>query len=250
MSTLLILLRKELKSFVYNPFGWVVIAAITLANGVGISTAMKGFIDTPSQHSLTFVTFHSPVFWFWFLFVFPLITMRSFAEEERSGTLETLLTAPVRTWQVVLSKYGAAFLFFCLSWLPTLVQFHLFSWVGGYPDAWTPGEMGATYVILILMGMAFTAIGCLASALTSSQIIAGLLTLAFLMLLYFFGYVPIIWGGSFRGVGVFRYISCQDHLSFFAKGFLDTRPFVYYGSLAFTVLFLTYQVVDYRRWKR
>ncbi|GAA5483381.1 ABC transporter permease [Haloferula sargassicola] len=250
MSTLLILLRKELKSFIYNPFGWVVVAAVTLANGVGISTAMKGFVDTPSQDSLTFVTFHSPVFWFWFLFIFPLITMRLFAEEEKTGTLETLLTAPVRTWQVVGSKYLAALVFFCLAWLPTLIQFHLFGWVADFPDAWTPGEMGATYLILFLMGAAFTAVGCFASALTSSQIIAGLLTLAFLMLLYFIGYVPVIWGGSFRGVGIFDYISCQNHLATFAKGWIDTKPVVYYLTLAATVLFLTYQVVDYRRWKR
>ncbi|MBB5350102.1 ABC-2 type transport system permease protein [Haloferula luteola] len=250
MSTLLILLRKEFKSFIYNPFGWVVVAAITLANGVGISTAMKGLIDTPSQYSLTFLTFHSPVFWFWFLFVFPLITMRLFAEEERSGTLETLLTAPVKTWHVVGSKYLAALIFFCIALLPTVVQFNLFGWVADFPDAWTPGEMLSTYLVFVLMGTAFTAIGCFASALTSSQIIAGLLTLAFLVLLYFFGYVPVIWGSAFRGVGVFDYISSQNHMNNFALGWLDTQPVVYYLSLAATVLFLTYHVVDYRRWKR
>lgn len=250
MRTLLILLRKELKAFFLNPFGWVIIAAVALANGVGISTAMKGFTDTPSPHSLIYVTFHSPVFWFWFLFIFPLITMRSFAEEERGGTLETLLTAPVRTWQVVLSKYGAALIFYIILWLPTLPQFYLFEWISDLPEAWTPGEVIGTYTILLLMGAAFTAVGCLASAMTSSQIIAGLLTLCLLMILFFLGYVPVIWGGAFRGADIFTYISCQEHLAFFARGFLDTRPFVYYITLAFVLLFLTYQVVDYRRWKR
>jgi len=250
MRTFLILFRKELRSFLYNPFGWVIIAAVALANGVGISTSMKGFIDTPSQYSLVFATFHAPVFWFWFLFIFPLITMRSFAEEERSGTLETLLTAPVGTGHVVLSKYFAAFAFYILIWVPTLLQFHIFGWVTDMPEGWTPGDIIGTYTILLLMGAAFTAVGCLASALTSSQIIAGLLALCLLMLLFFFGYIPVIWGGSFRGVGIFRYISCQDHLAFFAKGFLDSRPFIYYGSLAVTLLVLTYHVVDYRRWKR
>ncbi|BCX50396.1 hypothetical protein HAHE_43040 [Haloferula helveola] len=250
MRTLLILLRKELKGYFRNPFGWVIIAAVAVANGVGISTSMKGLVDTPSQHSLIFATFHAPVFWFWFLFIFPLITMRSFAEEERTGTLETLLTAPVRTWQVVLSKYGAALGFYVLLWIPTLIQFHIFQWVAELPDGWTPGEVQGTYTIIFLMGMAFTAIGCMASSLTSSQIIAGLLTLCFLMILFFLGYVPVIWGGAFRGAEIFRYISCQEHLAFFAKGFLDTRPMVYYGTLTVVVLFLTYQIVDYRRWKR
>lgn len=249
MRTLLILLHKELKTYLHHPFGWVVAAAVVIANGVGISTAMKGFLDTPSQHSLVYATFHSPVFWFWFLFIFPLITMRTFAEEERSGTLETLLTAPVRTWQVVLSKFGAAYLFFLMLWLPTLLQFHLFGWVADLTEAWTPGEILTTYVALSLFGLAFTAVGCLASALTSSQIIAGLLTLSVLMIVFFLGYVPLIWGGAFPGVSIFHYISCQDHLSLFARGFMDTRPFIYYPTLASVVLFLTYQVVDYRRWK-
>lgn len=250
MGTLFILLRKELKSYLYNPFGWVVLAAVVLANGAGISTSMKHFIDRPSPYSLIYVTFHSPVFWFWFLFIFPLITMRLFAEEERSGTLETLLTAPVRTWQVVLSKYGAALVFYTLLWIPTLIQFHLFGWITDFPDAWTPGEVFGTYAIILLMGAAFTAVGCFASALTSSQIIAGLLTLCFLMLQYFFGYVTLIWGDTFPGSGMFHYISSREHLAFFAEGLLDTRPVVYYLSLTFTVLFLTYHVVDYRRWKR
>lgn len=249
MPTLLILLRKELKTYFLNPFGWVVIAFVALANGFGLSTSMKGFLDSPSQQSLVFATFHSPVFWFWFLFIFPLITMRLFSEEERSGTLETLLTAPVRTWQVVLAKFGAAYVFYLFLWIPTLAQFHLFRWISDLPDAWTPGEVLATYLALALFGLAFTAVGCLASALTSSQIIAGLLTLSLLMILFFLGYVPLIWGGSFAGAGLFHYISCQEHLSFFARGFVDTRPLVYYPTLAALVLFLTYQTVDYRRWK-
>ena len=86
--------------------------------GLSLSTAMKGFRDTPVKDSLVYVTFHTPLFWFYFLFIFPLITMRLFAEEERAGTLETLLTAPVRTWQVVLSKYAAAMIFYTVLWLP------------------------------------------------------------------------------------------------------------------------------------
>lgn len=250
MRVLTTLYRKELKAFFQQSFGWVVLAAVVLANGVGISTAMKGFLDTPSQHSLVYATFHSPLFWFWFLFVFPLITMRLFAEEERTGTLETLLTAPVRTWEVVLTKFAAAYTFFLFLWLPTLVQFELFGWISDLPDAWTPGEIFSTYLALALFGLAFTAVGCLASALTSSQIIAGLLTLSLLMIGFFLGYVPVIWGGAFPGAGLFRYISCQEHLSFFARGFIDTRPLVFYPSLAALLLFLTYQVVDYRRWKQ
>ncbi len=245
-----ILIFKELKMFFLTPFGWVVLAFITLMQGLSLSTAMKGFRDTPVKDSLLYVTFHTPIFWFYFLFIFPLITMRLFAEEERTGTLETLLTAPVRTWQVVASKYFAAMVFYTVLWLPCLVQFKLFGWVTGLPPAWTGAAMGGTFAAVMLMGAAFTAVGCLASALTSSQIFAGIITIGLLVIQYFVGYVTVIWGESFIGAAFFHYISSQQHLHYFASGLFDSRPFVYYLSVTAFLLFLTYQVVDFRRWRK
>ena len=91
--------------------------------------------------------------------------------------------------------------------------------------------------------------GCLCSALTSSQIIAGLLTIGLLVIQYFLGFVTVIWGESFAGAPFFHHISAQRHLHYFASGLLDTRAVVYFLSVAVFVLFLTYQVVDFRRWK-
>lgn len=245
-----ILIFKELKGFYLTSFGWIVLAFVTLMQGISLSTAMKGFRDTPMKDSLIYVTFHTPVFWFYFLFIFPLITMRLFAEEERTGTLETLLTAPVSTWQVVASKYFAAMVFYTLLWVPSLIQFKLFEWVTGLPPAWTGGALGGTFAILMLMGAAFTAVGCLASALTSSQIIAGIITIGLLVIQYFVGYVTVIWGESFVGAAFFHYISSQRHLHYFASGLLDSRAVVYYLSVTALLLFLTYQVVDFRRWRK
>ena len=245
-----ILTIKELKGYFLTPFGWVILAFVTVMHGISLSTAMKGFRDSPVKDSLVYVTFHTPLFWFYFLFIFPLITMRLFAEEERSGTLETLLTAPVRSWQVVLSKYTAAMVFYVVLWIPTIIQFHMIGWITGLPDAWNPGGMVGAFTILLLLGSAFTAVGCLCSALTQSQIIAGLLTIGLLVIQYFVGFVTIIWGESFVGAPFFNHISSQRHLHYFASGLLDTRPVVYFLSVAVFVLFLTYQVVDFRRWKR
>ncbi|MBC8127987.1 MAG: ABC transporter permease [Gloeobacteraceae cyanobacterium ES-bin-144] len=245
-----ILTHKELKGYFLTPFGWLVLAFVTIMQGIALSTAMKGFRDSPVKDSLVYVTFHTPLFWFYFLFIFPLITMRLFAEEERSGTLETLLTAPVRTWQVVLSKYTAAMLFYTILWLPALLQFKMFVWFTDLPPAWNSGALLGTFAILILMGSAFTAVGCFASALTSSQIIAGMITVGLLVIQYFLGFVTIIWGESFAGAASFHYISSQQHLHYFASGLLDTRPVVYFLGVTVFVLFLTYQIVDYRRWKR
>jgi len=249
MRIFLILYRKELKGFFLSPFGWVVIAFVALMHGISISTAMKGFRDSPISESLVYVAFHTPVFWFYFLFIFPLLTMRLFAEEERMGTLETLLTAPVKSSQVVLSKYAASFTFYAFLWLPTVFEFKLFEWVTGLPPAYAPGAMLGTYAILLLIGALFLAVGCLASAMTSSQIIAGIVTVGLLVIHHFLGFVTVIWGGSFPGSRLFDHISSQQHLHYFAKGLIDSRPFVYYLSATVLVLFLTYQVLDFRRWR-
>ena len=249
MRVLRILARKEFNTYFLNPFGWVVLAFVALMQGLSLSSAMKGFRDTPVKDSLVFVTFHTPMFWFYFLFIFPLITMRLFADEERSGTLETLLTAPVRTWQVVLSKYSAAMMFYMLLWIPAYIQFKAFSWFTDIPPAYSEGALLGSFSILFLMGAAFTAVGCLASSLTSSQIIAGIVTITILVIHYFLGFVTVIWGESFAGAGFFHYISSQRHLHYFTNGLLDSRAAVYYISITAFFLFLTHQVIDLRRWR-
>ena len=249
MRILRILTKKELNSYFLTPFGWVVLAFVVLMQGLSLSSAMKGFRDTPVKESLVYVTFHTPFFWFYFLFIFPLITMRLFSEEERSGTLETLLTAPVRTWEVVLSKYFAAMIFYVILWIPAWFQFKAFSWFTEVPPAYSEGALWGSFLILFLMGSAFTAVGCLASSLTSSQIIAGIVTITMLIIHYFLGFVTVIWGESFAGAGFFHYISSQQHLHYFTNGLLDSRPVVYYLSVTVMVLFLTYQVIDLRRWR-
>ncbi len=249
MRALRILTFKELATYFLNPFGWVVLAFVVLMQGLSLSSAMKGFRDTPVKDSLVYVTFHTPFFWFYFLFIFPLITMRLFAEEERSGTLETLFTAPLHTWQVVLSKYLAALIFYVILWIPAFFQFHLFEWFTDIPPAYTPGALFGAFLIIFLIGTAYTAIGCLASALTSSQIVAGIITIAVLIFHYFLGFVTVIWGESFLGAALFHYISPQQHLHHFATGLLDSRPPIFYLSLTSLVLLLTYQIVDLRRWR-
>jgi ABC-2 type transport system permease protein len=250
MRLLRILTFKELKGYFLTPFGWVVLAYVTLMQGVSLSAAMKGFRDTAVKDSLVYVAFNSPLFWFSFLFIFPLITMRLFAEEERTGTLETLLTAPVRTWQVVLSKYAAAMAFFTLLWIPVAFQFKLFSVVSGLPSAYAPGSMIGAFAMLMLMGAAYTAVGCLASALTSSQIVAGLITTGLLVIQYFLGYVTVIWGESFAGAAFFHHLSAHRHLHYYTSGLLDTRAVVWFLGIAFLMLVFTHHIVDHRRWKR
>jgi len=244
-----ILFFKELKTYFLTPFGWLVLAFAALMQGLILSTTLKAFADEAQGESLVFLNFNSPFFWFYFLFLFPVLTMRLFSEETRSGTLEGLLTAPVRTWQVVLSKFFAAYTAFTFLWIPALIHFKLFTILTDVPPPFAGGEVAGAMIAIMLMGALFTAIGCLASALTSSQIIAGIVCVSILFILFLLGLVTTFFGSQIPAAPVFDFVSSQNHLRDFAGGLVDSRPIIYYLSTSAFVLFLTYHLLDYRRWK-
>lgn len=249
MRVFLILYRKELKSYFLTPFGWVVLALVLLMQGMSMTTAMERMKDTPLAENFLFVSLHSPNFWFYFLFTFPLLTMRLFAEEAKTGTLETLMTAPVTSLQVVFSKYLAAFSFYSLLWLPILLHLKIFQLVTGSSAPYETGHLISTYCILLLIGSFFLAIGCFASTLSNNQIVAGIVTIAILVILFFMGLIPYYTGEGFQAVSLFHYVAVQEHLATFARGMIDTRAVVYYLSMASLFLFLTHITLDFRRWK-
>ena len=258
MSVILTLYRKELRTYFTTPFGWVILSFVLILQGVSLSFALKLFRDAPQKEGLLYTIFHAPVFWFYFLFIFPLLTMRSFAEEEKTGTLETLLTAPVKTSQVVLGKFFAAYTFYLVLWLPLLLYpwlselanmavFHIHGYESRMLLSYRISDVVGSYSILAFMGAWFLSLGVLASSLTSSQIIAGIMTIGFLVLTFFLGLVPVIWG-DFPASGIFHYISCMEHLEAFTQGLVDSRPVVFYLSATVLTLAITMRVVDHRRW--
>jgi ABC-2 type transport system permease protein len=252
MRILHILFNKELKQYFCSPFGWVVFAIIMLLQGLCLSSVLQQYEKRPVVNNMLLDSLTNPIFTIYFLFLFPLITMKLFSEEERSGTLETLMTAPIRTWQVVLSKYLAAFVFYCTLWIPLFLHVKIFSFLSSTPAPLNGGEMTGIFVILFLIGTFFVAVGCLASSLTSSQIIAAVVTFGLLAFHMFLGFVPVIMGESFSGAGgayFFHYINMGEHINTFGQGLIDSRPFVYYLSMTLFTLLLTHHVVDYRRWK-
>ncbi len=250
MRVFSIIYRKELRGFLFNPLGWIVIAFVVLMHGVSLSTAIKVFSDSPNASSLVFFAFQTPIFWFSYLFVFPLLTMKLFADEQRHGTLETLMTAPVTTNQVVLAKYFAALSFYCIMWIPSWFQFQFYPWITKMPPAWNNGSIVGAYIILFLMGTFFVAIGCFASSLTSNSIVAAIVTLGLLVIHYFLGFVTTIWGENFVGASLFDAISSRQHVQDFTSGLLDTRVIVYYLSLTIFTVAMTFHALDYRRWRR
>ena len=159
------------------------------------------------------------------------------------------MTAPVTTAQVVLSKYLSSYTFYLLLWVPLLIHLKVFTWVTGSAPPVTTAEIIGSFSILILSGAFFTAIGILASALTSSQIIAAIISFGSLIFIIFMGLIPSIAGDSFQGAVVFHYVSVHEHLAYFSRGLIDFRPVCFYLSMSLLTLLVTHHIVDFRRWK-
>jgi ABC-2 type transport system permease protein len=218
--------------------------------GIGFITALKPFTEFPQERGLVEAFFQGAMFWIPFFALFPLLTMRLFAEEQKMGTMEMLLTAPVRVRDVVLGKYLAILVFFIVLWIPTTTAFLIYPWVLGGTTLHLPGTLWSALAMVLAMGLMNLAIGCFASALTTSQIGAGIMTFGILMVLFLFGYLPMRLGELADTVQrFFQYIHTDAHLRDSAAGQWDTRPFVYHLSAALLFLGATGFALNSRRWQ-
>lgn len=251
MSVLLTLFFKELRSFFYSPVAYVVLAMLMVINGFSFRGAIAVLESSPQQGSIVSWTFTSLWFWLSYFFIFPLLTMRLFAEERKLGTWETLFTAPVRTWQVVLAKYLAAVFFYCLLWIPSLGNFFIFQWMTAGAADIPAGALYGTYLLIFFMGLFNLAVGCFTSALTSNQIVAAVLSFTFSLLHFLVGIFVLYLGRRIPEafVELVHYIATKEHIQTFTTGLLDTRPLAYYSSLTLLFLALTHYVLEFRRWR-
>ena len=177
------------------------------------------------------------------LFLMPMVTMRTYAEEKRSGTIELLLTSPITDWQIILGKFLGAMSLYAAMLAVTLIHLALL-FVYGRPE-WKP--IVTAYLGLLLLGGCFISVGLFISSLTKNQIVAGMVTFAVFLLLW-----VITWIGSFSGPTIdqlTQYLSIIDHLDDFGKGVLDTTHIIYYLSFITFGLFLTAKSVDTERWR-
>lgn len=259
LATVRTIYGRELKSFFGTPFGWVILACTMGLMGFCLQAVLQ-IMSKATGEGVMYYMLSNVNFWFFFIFIFPLITMRSLAEEERQGTLEGLLTAPVTTTQIVLGKYLAAYTFYLVLWLPLL----LYPWMSDLGNLYTEIRYGidaegrltyrladwvGPYMILGLSGAFFIALGILCSAMSRSQIIAGILSTCLMITYYFLGRVTELWG-EFPAAPAFHYLSITEQVSSFSRGLIDTRPLVLYVTLTLLTLALTVRIVDYRRWRR
>ena len=180
MKTFLTLLGREVKSFFYSPIAYVVLFYFLFLSGFNFYTQISLLNGYPTEITVVEAFFMPALFWFPFVLSFPLITMRIYSEEFRMGTFETLTTAPVKDWQVVLSKFTGVLIFYCILWAPTLGSFAVFQYVTGKMAANAAGAFWGTYLLLFLMGGFYISIGCLASALTKDEAVVDNPALLFL----------------------------------------------------------------------
>ncbi len=239
MRNMCAIMQRELLSLFCSPIGYIVIAGFLLITGV--SVLWTGSFAPGKPATLRDVFFWTP----WVLTVIvPAISMRALSDEYRSGTIETLMTAPLSDLQMVLGKYFASLIFYVIMLTPTLAYLLLMELYGN-PD-W--GASLAAYVGLLLIGAMFTAFGLFASSLTRNQVVAWIL-----------GWVPLLLFAclAFFVVGqvqgwlrlVFQQVNVIGRFDEFSRGLITTDGLVFFLGTAALFLFLTVKVVESRRWR-
>jgi ABC-2 type transport system permease protein len=236
--------RRDLIALFVSPAGWAVAALFVL-----LTSAFGFVVPVLGGQAATMDGVFSVITGFLLPVLVPVITMRSFAEERSDGTLELLLTSPIRDWEVAAGKWLGAFGFYVLLLLATLVYVVLLAvYVPGHLDTLDLGLIAATYIGLILAGGAATAIGVLASGLTQNQIVSFFLALTILLLTWYAGTLL----GFFTqppASAVFQYAGGSNRFQSFSLGQVTLKDSLYFLSLAVAALFLTTRLLDARRWR-
>ena len=237
--------KKEFSGFLHSLIAYIVIGVFLVGVGLPVwvfpesSVLNSGYADMSVLFSL------SP---YVFMFLVPAVTMRSFAEEKKLGTLEFLFTKPLTDWQIILGKYLAAFALVIVAVLPTFVYYYSVSQLGdpvGNLD--TPGVMGS-YIGLILLGGVFCSIGILASAVSGNQIVSFLLA-SLLCFFFYYGLDSISQLSFFGSAGLLvKQFGVLYHYDSLSKGLIDSRDLVYFFSVVALMLVFTKTVIGSRSW--
>lgn len=226
---------REIKSFFGSPIGYLVIAIFLLLNGLFLwvfdgeyNILQSGFADLTPFFTL------SP----WILiFLIPAVTMRSFSDEIKQGTIELLLTKPLSVWQIVNGKFLGALLLIIIAIIPTFVYVYVISTLGLQDGSIDLGSIFGSYFGLLFLVAAYTSIGIFTSTLSENQIVAFILSV-FLCFLFYYGFEGI--ANQVKGYeDVIARIGMDYHFKSMARGVIDTRDVIYFLSIAFLFLSMT-----------
>ena len=252
MRVWLTLVRRELAGYFVSWTGYTVIAAVAFLFGLSFYILLNQMNLSESDNPLTEMFYDSLSFFMWMiqLLASPLITMRTFAHEKFTGTFETLMTTPVSDLQVVLAKFFGSFFFYIVLWSPLVGCLFIVRHFSNDPTAIDPGTLGSTLLGIGLLGALYMAVGCFASSLTRSQIIAAMIALVLGVSLYLLSFLSYAMAGQTGWMmKIFNHVSLVEQMRDFARGVVDIRPVVLYLSLTVLFLFLTLKSVESRRWK-
>lgn len=253
MRNIIAIADKELRSYFASPIAYIIIGLFSLLFGWFFYMYLTAFVRQSeqmmqfgggaaniNQQMIRGVLLNSAVI---ILFVMPMITMRTYSEEKRSGTIELLLTSPITDLEIILGKFFGALGLYVAMLLVTMLYMGIL-FVYGNPE-WRPIVAG--YVGLLLLGGCFISAGLLISSGTKNQIVAGVITFAVFLMLW-----VINWIGESSGPttqAIVSYLSITEHFDDFARGIIDTKHVIYYLSFITFGLFLTAKSVDSERWR-
>lgn len=249
MSVMWAIAWREIRSYFVSPIAYVVLTAWLLWCGLSfyllsvVLVQQQGLSATASDTPLTAFFGGTTLFYLPLPLFVAVITMRLLAEETRSGTIESLMTASVNEWQVVVGKYLAALIVWFSMWVPTLFYVWFMSHFGPI-DA---GVLGSSYAGVFGLGLHYMAIGLLMSTIAKHQIIAAVLTFMAVGLLFLLGIAGDFIASDGSGKEVLQYISVWGHMSSFSKGIVDSRYLVYDLSIALLCIFTAVRVLEARR---
>jgi len=254
--------RKEMSLYFVSPIAYVATGAFLFLAGLffqgilaqateySMRAAMEAMqygqpfeIDVPGETMRGFFGVTGTIL----LFIIPMLTMGTYAEERRRGTMELLMTSPITDLQIVLGKYLAALALFLIMLLPSAVQMAILFLASDPVPPWRLLVCG--YMGVILLGGALLALGQFVSSLTESQIIAGIWTFLLFLMLWVVDFVIRGGPGTLAG-DVGQYLSILKHLNDFIRGVVDSSNLIYYFSLIALGLVLTLRSLDSMRWRR
>ena len=244
---MLALLRKEVSSFLSSLTGYIVIAVFLLSVGLFLWVFPGNFnIPDSGISSLEPLFILSP--WV-FMFLIPSITMRSFAEETRTGTIELLLTRPITEWQIISAKYLAGLLLVIFSLLPSLVYYYSVYFLGNPVGNIDSGSTWGSYIGLLFLGGAFISIGLFSSTLSDNQIVAFIIGF-FLSFFCYAGFESISQIELLRPFAILiSSLGISEHYTSISRGVIDTRDIVYFAGVIVVFLSFTRFRLKSRTWK-
>ena len=255
MNNILAIAHRELRSYFVSPIAYVVVGMFSLLYGY-FYVASLGFMVQYSAQAGMFgggpQTININEFMvrpllsntaIILLFILPFLTARAYAEEKRSGTIELLLTSPLRDIEIILGKFLGALTLFLLMMSVTAVHMAILFWYGE-PEL---GPILSGYLGLVLMGGSFIALGLLVSSATRNQVVAGVGTFSLLLLFWVLSWMADSAGPTTGAI--LSYLSILEHFDDFSKGVIDTAHVTYYLSFIAFGLFLTAKSVDSARWR-